>query len=179
VPVDRVQAVVATLAELPAAGPLTAEISIHQVRRGETLSTIAQRYGTSVQTLLRLNDLANPHRISPGQHLRVDGQAAVPAAVPTSYTVRRGDSLWNIARRFGTTVDRIRHDNGLRGDTLRPGQRLTLHQGSSSRTYIVRRGDTLGGIAGANRISVTRLAEANGLNLRSTIHPGERLVIPQ
>ena len=81
--------------------------------------------------------------------------------------------------RFGTTVDRIKRDNGLRSDTLRPGQRLTLQAGSSSRTYIVRRGDTLGRIASDNRVSVSRLAQANGLSLRSTIYPGERLQIPE
>lgn len=182
VPTDRAQAVLAHVAALPQASPATAQISVHRVRRGETLSTIAQRYGTSVRTLMSLNNLRNANRISPGQQLRVDGQVqarSTSSAAPSSYSVRRGDSLWNIARRFGTTVNRIKQDNNLRSNTLRPGQRLAIQHGSSSRTYIVRRGDTLSRIAGRNRVSVNRLAQANGLSLRSTIYPGERLVIPQ
>ncbi|MCZ6725876.1 MAG: LysM peptidoglycan-binding domain-containing protein, partial [Acidobacteria bacterium] len=129
-----------------------------------------------------LNNLRDPNRISPGQHLRVDGQAAravLASGAPSTYTVRRGDSLWIIARRYATTVDRIKRDNALRSNTLRPGQRLSLQHGSSGRTYVVRRGDTLGRIASRNRVSVSRLAQANGLSLQSTIYPGERLVIPQ
>jgi membrane-bound lytic murein transglycosylase D len=179
VPTDRAQVVLARLASLPQAAPETAQISMHQVRRGETLSTIAQRYGTSVRTLMALNNLSNPNRISPGQQLRVDGQAQAAPVQSSSYVVRRGDSLWNIARRFGTTVDRIKQDNGLRSNSLRPGQSLRIQQGSGSRTYIVRRGDTLSRIASTNRVSVAQLAQANGLSLRSTIYPGERLVIPQ
>lgn len=181
VPTQRAQVALAHLASLPEASPQTAQITMHRVRRGETLSTIARRYGTSVRTLMNLNSLRNPNRISPGQQLRVDGQARAAAAsgTPSTYTVRRGDSLWNIARRFGTTVDRIKRDNNLRSNTLRPGQRLEILQGSSARTYIVRRGDTLSVIADRNRVSVTRLAQANGLSLRSTIYPGERLIIPR
>lgn len=182
VPTDRAQSVLATLAEAPKSTAQEATATVHRVRRGETLSTIARRYGTSVQALMRRNRLRDPNRISPGQNLHIDGQAAVALAAvagPTTYTVRRGDSLWNIARRYGSSVDRIKRDNSLRSNTLTPGQRLSIQQGSSHRSYVVRRGDTLGRIASRNQVSVTRLAQANGLNLRSTIYPGERLVIPE
>ncbi len=183
VPVERSAAALASIAEMPkaATAPAASETATHRVRRGETLSTIAERYGTSVRSLMRLNNIRNANRIWPGQRLRVDGSAPVTASAssePTRYTVRRGDSLWIIARRFGTTVDRIQRDNGLRGTTLRPGQRLTIRVGSTGRTYVVQRGDTLGRIASRNRVSVRRLAEANGLTLRSTIYPGTRLRIP-
>jgi len=182
VPAEHAPAAVSRIAALPKATLPAQGTSIHQVRSGETLSTIARRYGTSTQTLMRLNGLSNPNRIRKGQQLRVTGTASAvqtSGSAPSTYTVRRGDSLWNIARRFGTTVDRIKTDNGLRSNTLRPGQRLSILQGSSRSTYVVQRGDTLGRIAANNRVSVSSLAAANGLSLRSTIYPGTRLVIPR
>lgn len=183
VPIDVTgETLLASLAELPRYTPPVVETSIHVVRSGESLSVIASRYGTSVSTLMRLNGLSNPNRLRVGQRLRVTGSASAVVATggaPTTYTVRRGDSLWRIARRYGTTVDRLRRDNGLSGNRLSPGQRLTVRSGTGGGSvYVVRRGDTLGGIANARRIPVGRLAEANGLSLRSTIYPGQRLVIP-
>ncbi|HVS12454.1 MAG TPA: LysM peptidoglycan-binding domain-containing protein [Thermoanaerobaculia bacterium] len=154
----------------------------HVVRSGDTLSTIASRHGVSTGSLMRVNGLSDPDRLRVGQRLRLAAGGATATAAAgdggaVTYTVRPGDSLWRIASRFGTTVNRIRGDNGLRGNTLRPGQRLRVSAGTG-RVYVVRSGDTLGQIARARSVPPRVLAEANGLTLGSTIYPGQRLVIP-
>ena len=101
---------------------------------------------------------------------------------PASMThrVRRGDSLWKLASRYGTTVDRIKRDNGLKGDRLYVGQRLRINTGipAGSSTYKVRRGDTLGKIARNHRVSLSAVLRVNGLSSSSTIYPGQVLIIP-
>ncbi len=189
VPAGATQAVLAALAAAPAEprpAAVPAMTDVHRVRAGETLSVIAAGYRTTVASLMDANGLRNANRIWPGQQLHVPGgrTSTAPAVVAAGgrYTVRRGDSLWTIARRFGTTVDRLKRDNGLRSSSLQPGQSLLVASGSAAGarggTYIVRRGDTLGSIAEAARVSASQLAAANGLSLRSTIYPGQELVIP-
>ncbi len=188
VPVGASEAVVAALASAPPEPPppaVPAMTATHRVRRGETLSIIAGRYRTTVASLMAANGIGNANRIRSGQTLRVPaggGSSTAALAAGGRYTVRRGDNLWTIARRFGTTVDRLKRDNALRSSSLKPGQSLVVASGSAAGdrggTYVVRRGDTLGSIAAATRVSTTRLAAANGLSLRSTIYPGQELVIP-
>jgi membrane-bound lytic murein transglycosylase D len=157
---------------------------VHRVRRGETLSGIAGRYGTSVRELMALNRLRSAHRIWPGQQLQVPGGPGgtrLPPGTEVNHRVRRGDSLWLLASRYGTTVEQIRRDNGLRGSTLYPGQVLRVRSSGSGggSSYVVRRGDTLGAIARRQGVSLSRLLAANNLSRRSTIYPGQRLVIPR
>ncbi|MDX1382977.1 MAG: LysM peptidoglycan-binding domain-containing protein [Thermoanaerobaculia bacterium] len=172
------------------------EGGVHRVRPGETLSQIAAAYRTSVREIVAANNLRSPDRIRPGQELLVPG-----AGPPTSrsvarapeadgpprrieYTVGRGDTLWRLAQRYGTTVGRIQTDNGLRGTQLSIGQRLSIQTGRPQATggeggYTVRRGDTLAAIAAAHGVALDRLIAANGLSRRSTIYPGQRLAIPR
>ena len=177
----------ASLAKLPAWSPPKNTYSVHRVRRGETLSGIAERYGTRVSAIMDMNNLRSANRIWPGQQLRVPdrhggGGSGVVASsgAEITYSVRRGDSLWLLAKRYGTTADRIRSDNGLRTSTLQPGQVLKIRSGKASGggSYVVQRGDTLGRIADRQGVSLTRLLQANGLSKRSTIYPGQRLLIP-
>lgn len=110
---------------------------IHRVARGDTLSAIARRYGSSTQAIVAANGLRNPNRLSIGQTLvvprdptggRIAG-APVGHTAPSGaqrYVVRSGDTLYGIARRHRTTVSHIMRRNGLSDTRIRPGQVLVL-----------------------------------------------------
>jgi LysM repeat protein len=103
----------------------------HDVRRGETLSAIADRYGTDVATLARLNGIRNPDLIFPGQQL------TLPQGAPQSHTVEQGDTLGAIARRHGVSLDAILSANPriAHPDRIYPGDRVTVPAaGAGSRT---------------------------------------------
>jgi membrane-bound lytic murein transglycosylase D len=186
VPVGNEATLMATIESIPEWKPPTPATVTHRVRRGETLSGIAARYGTSVGAIMRTNNLRSANRIWPGQRLQVPvrgGSVASAASFnPTSgeHTVRRGESLYSIARQYRTTVDRLKRDNNLSGTTIYPGQKLKVAPGSQSglRRYVVRSGDTPSGIAKAHRVGLSALLRANGLSSRSTIYPGQVLAIP-
>ncbi len=113
----------------------------HSVTRGETLSRIAARYGTSVAELRAANNNVNPRRLQIGQTLivrRASGGAAVASRErsraaeearrrgPVTVVVRRGDTLWSIARRHGVTTRQLIAWNDLGSTLIRPGDRLTI-----------------------------------------------------
>ena len=104
-----------------------AHAGIHRVRRGETLSTIADRYDTSVSRLSRINHLSNPNLIIAGQRLKVPGGGNAGGG---RYRVRSGDTLSGIAARFGTTVSRLARRNHLSNPNLLSiGQVLRVPRG--------------------------------------------------
>ena len=107
------------LSEAPAPGADT-----YTVRRGDTLWGIARRYSTTVSALASLNHIANPDLIYPGQELNLPRGAAPSAG---TYTVRQGDTLWGIARRYNTTVSALASLNRIANpDLIYPGQVLRL-----------------------------------------------------
>ena len=101
----------------------------YTVRLGDTLWLISQRYNTTVDAIKNLNGLTSDI-IHVGQVLKIP---ASTASLPSyfEYTVRSGDTLWQLSRRFGTTVDAIKSLNGLTSDMLSIGQVLRI-PGSSS-----------------------------------------------
>ena len=107
----------------------------YTVRRGDTLAGIAAKNGTDIETLGRLNGLTRPYRLQPGQVLklradaprRAGGSSGAPREAGETYTVRRGDTLFGIAQKLGTTVSALQEANGLgRGATLMAGRKLRL-----------------------------------------------------
>lgn len=109
----------------------------YKVRKGETLQQIAKRYDISVETLSRLNGLKPNARVKAGQDLKIEQKVAVSRpsgasvekipqpSVPAAYTVRRGDTLEQIAKKYGMDASTFRQLNGLKNNaTVRPGQKL-------------------------------------------------------
>ena len=93
----------------------------HTVKRGDTLSELADKYGTSVSSIKRLNNLRG-NTIRVGQRLTIDASRK-PAVI---HVVRTGDNLTTIARRYNSSVSGIRSSNNLRSSRIYPGQRLTI-----------------------------------------------------
>lgn len=178
---------IASLASIPRWIPPEATYVLHYVRRGETLSGIARRYRTSVSSVARLNGLRRVHLIRAGQRLKIPVRGRVyPAQKPLQltaegerlvYVVRRGDSLYRIARAFNTTVQKIKNINNLKSNVLHVGQKLTIHSGKPEGAilYTVKRGDTPFEIAKKYGMSLNYLLRLNGLSIRSKIYPGQKL----
>jgi membrane-bound lytic murein transglycosylase D len=126
---------------LPRWIPPEAQYVWHYVRKGETLSTIAARYRTSVRAIARLNGLRSVHFIKPGQRLKIPGRGVRVASSPPSagpapssqpgeavtYKVREGDTLYGIARQFAMNLDRFLNLNGLTAEVkIYPGQEVRV-----------------------------------------------------
>jgi len=163
----------------PTAEPATSETRIvYHVRRGDTLGGIAQRHDVSVANLRSWNSLSG-NRIRAGQQLEL--YTGETPAEPLRYTVRRGDTLGQIANRHGVSVSELQRWNNVSRTRIRPGQTLTIHRDGSAPDYIVyrvRSGDTLGGIANRHGVSVRNLQQWNGLS-GTRIRPGQRLTVHQ
>lgn len=159
---------------------------IHRVRSGETLSTIASRYGVSIAQLKMTNRIRT-NLIRPGQRLRIPFGGADVVSDTKIYTVKAGDTLSTIASRYGVSVVRLKRANRLSGDSLRIGDRLEIptqvavsdapKRVAQSRTHRVRSGESLYTIGKRYGVSVDRIKAANGLR-RNTIRVGQELVIP-
>lgn len=106
---------------------------IYTVRRGDNLWSLSRKYGTTVQSIVQLNNIKNPNLIYSGQKLRIpvnmdSGSAGgLNSSQGTTYVVKRGDTLWGIARRYGVSVNYLVNKNGIRNPRLiYPGQIIKI-----------------------------------------------------
>jgi peptidoglycan endopeptidase LytF len=158
---------------IPAAAPPVACPGgfTYTVRSGDTIYSIARRYGITVPALTTANPNIAPKALRVGQQLCIPAAAPPPITCPGRlYTIQSGDTLYKIARQFGYTLDALLEVNpGLNPNALVVGQTLCLPPSPgggpfpcpAGSIYIIQAGDTLYSIAGRRGISLSTLLAAN------------------
>ncbi|CAM3784484.1 N-acetylmuramoyl-L-alanine amidase [Vibrio aerogenes] len=161
----------------------------HIVRRGESLSLIAQKYGLTVQALKSANHLKK-NTITIGKALTIPGSGKVPITVPVirnpvetqiiTHVVKPGEFLGKIASHYKVSVADIRRENKLKSSVLKVGQKLKITvslKDKPVRKHRVKKGDYLGKIASLYGVSISHLRQVNKLRTdKLTIN--QILIIP-
>lgn len=153
------------------------------VKKGDTLWSIARAYGLTVDKLKSLNNLTS-NNLTIGDSLIVKDSSENSdnsSSVDNNkyYIVKKGDSLYSIARRNNMTVDELKSLNNLTSNILSIGQKLIISSGSNvpNNVYVVKKGDTLWSIANNFNVSVNDLKNANNKS-NNSLSIGEKLIIP-
>ena len=133
----------------------------YTVKSGDTLYGIANKFDLSVDELKKINNLKS-NNLSIGQKLLVSGTLKEDNSDFDTYIVKSGDSLWSIANKYGTTVDKLKDINKLNSNLLSIGMKLLVPK--SNNEYIVKSGDTLYSIASKYGSNVNELINLNNLS---------------
>ncbi|HOJ52276.1 MAG TPA: LysM peptidoglycan-binding domain-containing protein [Syntrophales bacterium] len=165
----------------------------HRVRPGESVYTIARKYGTTTKAIRASNRLGK-REVKVGQRIVVPIARAAHSPAPQVkaedtglYRVKKGDTLLTISQKFGIPADEIKQINGLKSNTLLVGQVIRLKKATTAAakttrskrsTYVVKKGDTLIRIAQRNNIDVERLKTLNKIRGNGdSLKVGQVLVI--
>jgi membrane-bound lytic murein transglycosylase D len=205
-PTDKADKMIAYLDE-PGSRPY-AGYTRYRVRSGDSWWVISRRYRVPIKVLKSVNNTRS-NTLRPGQFVMVPGHGSSRTVTASSsssaaktraiaaqrgnYVVRRGDTLWSIARSFNTTVSTLRKSNGLRSSRLKIGQKLYIPNSSSAATkqavkeaekvkaelvqYKVRRGDNLYSISRKFGVKVSDLCHWNAISTKTTIYAGQKLKV--
>ena len=195
IPEGKRSLLIAKMDKLPAYIPSSRLYSYHRVRPGETLSQLARRYHTSVRAISNMNNIRRENFIRAGRRLKIPTGRRWPLYVATrkasslqsksiEYHVRRGDSLWLLARRYKTNIQQIMRLNGMKSTRLHIGQKLIIPKGThqppprgSTTKYRVKRGDSPYQIAMRHNMKLERFLRLNKLTPRSKIYPGQVFLV--
>ena len=158
------------------------------VKSGDNLDNLAYQWNTTVKNIVNINNITDPNFLFIGQKLQIpsDHMDKLNTAnvnndnYTLSYTVKMGDSLWAIAKKFGVSIEQLSNINGLRKQSfLHIGQELEIpSQISSNRIYTVTSGDSLWSISRGLNINIQELARSNNIKNQNQLYVGQELILP-
>lgn len=153
----------------------------YTVKSGDSLWGIAKKYGVTVDELKTLNNLTS-NALTIGQLLRIPTKKEAEAANYIIYTVKSGDSIYQIAKNYNVTINEIKEFNKLNSNLLNIGQQLIIPieqkiVQTQYNTYVVKTGDSLYSVAKKYNISVDELKNINNLQ-SNLLSVGQQLLVP-
>jgi membrane-bound lytic murein transglycosylase D len=193
VPSYKGEFLLAQMDKIPVSRPPQRAYVYHRVRPGQTLSLIAKRYRTSVGKIMRANNLRKSNYIVAGRLLKIPSSGYryhPPKRLKSQHgrrivhVVRKGDSLWTIAKKYGTTTKKVQQLNQLSSTSLHKGQKLIIFDGKNTlskveglETYKVKSGDSPFLIAKRHNMALNRFLSINQLWPSSKIYPGQTVFV--
>lgn len=155
------------------------EKNVYVVKKGDSLYSIAAKYGVSVDSLKNSNNLTG-NLLQIGQTLIIPEKESITPGDYEIYTVKKNDNLWDIANYYGVSVNDLINLNNLGTTMLQIGQQLLIPKKETTldNIYIVKKGDSLWSIANQYGISVNELKSANNLS-SNILTTGQELIIPK
>ena len=157
--------------------------TIYTIRAGDTLYSLARRYNTTVDAIQKANPGLDPRSLQVGRRICIPGSEPVSCPDGTLYTIKAGDTLYGLARRYNTTVAAIQKANpGLDPRSLQVGRKICIPSAvpcPGGSIYVIRAGDTLSAIARTNNITLNQLLAANPqIENPDMISVGQSICIP-
>ena len=206
IPVGKTEELLSEIDSLEISTPSQNPFIYHRVKFGETLSTISKKYNISSRCIVKVNRISRRNFVDVGKIIKIPQRnnsnetnsiaSVSPSAAPSTpspkpvktktstvkHIVKKGDSLWIIAKKYGTTVRKIKSQNKV--SSLKVGQVLAISTKSdkhdkkiSSNKYCVKHGDNTSSIAMQHNMKVSHLLQLNKLTANSKIHPGQELFV--
>lgn len=175
------EAIVKSIANYAGVSYYPVNDNYYVVQKGDSLWSISSKLGVSVSDIKKINNLSS-NNLSIGQVLIIPSKKSddeESKADENVYVVKKGDSLWLIAKNYNTSIDEIKRLNNLSSNTLSIGQRLKIPNAITSNeiTYTVKKGDSLWLIANRYDTTVNAIKDKNGLT-SNNLSIGQILKIP-
>jgi len=188
----------AKLKDIPKGEKHVQEFVSIRVSRGQNLSYLAKKYGTTVSAIVSANNIRNMNQLKIGQYLRIPKNSYYTHQYVSKksgngiHTVKKGESLYEIARAYGISLSSLRSRNNLYGRRfIYPGQKLyipgaktTTQSSSKDNTnkkviHVVKKGESLSEIADQYKVSLSKVRYWNNIYGRKFIYPGQKVTIYQ
>lgn len=153
------------------------EYLIYKVKNGDNLWDLAKKYNTTIDTLKSINNLKSD-KLTINQQLFIPKNDNEGVKSNNIYTVKKGDTLYDIAEKYNVTINEIKEKNNLTSNILKIGQVLEIPSVSTGEiNYVVQKGDNLNSIANKYDVTVSDIKKLNNLST-NTIQIGQVLKIP-
>lgn len=166
------EAVVQGILEYISYDYMPSNIIYYTVKAGDSLYSIANKYGVTVDELKKLNNLTS-NILTIGQVLKINGNKTDEFEF---YEVKKGDNLYQISKMYNVTVDELMKNNDLTSSFLQVGQVLKIPKLKNLGTYTVVAGDTLYSIAKRYNMTVDELKKLNNLS-NNLLYVGQSLIL--